>query len=134
MDQNNLIKFLSYWILNTLILLIFSAIFTKSVVLGNAQMIKSMAAVLNALVLTALIYALPQIVQKMNIKLKDEKVYFLGYFVLNSLALWVLKRLADFTGLGISSILFVIVLAALVAGVDTVANKYIVKLLKKQVK
>ncbi len=67
----------------------------------------------------------------MELKLKDEKVTALAYFIADAIVLWIIKRFADITGLGISSILFVAVLAIFAAIVQVAVDKYSVKFLKK---
>jgi len=131
MDQKTLIKFLGSWITNSLLLAIFSAIFSSNIVLGNASLAKSAASVIAGFILTIVIYFVPQIAKKMELKLKDEKVTALAYFIADAIVLWIIKRFADITGLGISSILFVAVLAIFAAIVQVAVDKYSVKFLKK---
>ncbi|OGD98621.1 hypothetical protein A3A49_02130 [Candidatus Curtissbacteria bacterium RIFCSPLOWO2_01_FULL_38_11b] len=131
MDQKWVLRFLILWIANSLLLVILSSIFAGDVVLGNINLPKPAASVLVGLILTLFVYAVPQVAKNMQIKLKDDNSTALAYFVVNAIGLWVLKRLADFTGIGISSILFVIICASIVSLVEVGVDKYTNIYLKK---
>ena len=133
MDQENLIKLLGFWISNTILLSIFSALYVGGVVLGNASISKPVATIINALILAIVVYLVPSIVKKLDLKIKisDEKILAIDYFVVNLVVLWVLKRLADITGLGISSILNVLIVAIVLALIQVGVQKYLVKMFKK---
>lgn len=131
MDQYKLIKFLAHWIVNTLVLLIFSALFPNNIVLGNAAITKPMSSVLVGFILAILILLIPRAAKNLQLKIKDEKVQAVIYLVFNLVALWILKRLADFTGIGISSILWVLILATFVSLIQVSVEKYSTQLLKK---
>lgn len=133
MDQKNLVNFLGFWIVSVLILVVFSNIYLDDVVLGNISITTPAATLLNGLILALAIYLVPSVVNKLDLKLKvsDEKVLLVGYFLTNVVALWVLKRLADFTGLGISSILHVLVVAVVMSLMQVGVKRYSSKLLKK---
>jgi len=133
MDQKNLIKLLGFWISNTILLSIFSALYVDGVVLGNAGISKPVATILNALILAIAVYLVPSIVKKLDLKIKisDEKILAIDYFLVNLIVLWVLKRLADITGLGISSILNVLTVAIVLALIQVGVQKYLVKMFKK---
>ncbi|OGE01017.1 hypothetical protein A3J17_03440 [Candidatus Curtissbacteria bacterium RIFCSPLOWO2_02_FULL_40_11] len=133
MDQKNLIKFLGFWIVNAILLSIFSSLYARDVALGNASVAKPAAATVNSLILAIVVYFVPDLIKKLDLKLKisDEKVLLVGYFLADFVALWVLKRLADFTGLGIGSILHVLVIAVVLSLVQVGVKRYSSKLLKK---
>jgi len=133
MDQKNLIKLLGFWISNTIVLSIFSALYVGGVVLGNASISKPVATIINALILAIVVYLVPSIVKKLDLKIKisDEKILAIDYFVVNLVVLWVLKRLADITGLGISSILNVLIVAIVLALIQVGVQKYLSKTIKK---
>ena len=133
MDQKNLIKLLGFWISNTILLSIFSALYVGGVVLGNASISKPVATIINALILAIVVYLVPSIVKKLDLKIKisDEKILAIDYFVVNLVVLWVLKRLADITGLGISSILNVLIVAIVLALIQVGVQKYLSKTIKK---
>ena len=133
MDQKNLIKLLGFWISNTILLSIFSALYVGGVVLGNASISKPVATIINALIFSIVVYLVPSIVKKLDLKIKisAEKVQAADYFLVNFVVLWILKRLADITGLGISSILNVLIVAIVLALIQVGVQKYLVKMFKK---
>ena len=106
-NQKLVLRFLILWIVNSLLLVILSTVFATNVVLGTLNLPKPTASVLVGLILTLLVYSVPWIAKKTQVKLKDDNVTALAYFVITVIGLWVIKRSAEFTGLGLSSILFV---------------------------
>jgi len=114
LDQKKLVNFLIIWVVNTIILLIFSAIFLNSVVLGNDKLAKPMAAVLSGLLITVVLYIVPSILEKLEFKIKDEKIVMGAYFAASCVGIWIIKRFAIISGLGVSNILWVLILAAAV--------------------
>lgn len=114
MDQGKVIKFLIYWIVNSAILIFTSAIFVNNVVLGNDKLPGSLAGVLSGLILTGLYYFIPVGVRKIDYKVKDENHLTIILFVASVVVIWIIKRLAIITGLGISNNLFVLLVAVFV--------------------
>ncbi len=114
MNQKQLVNFLSFWVGNSVVFLIAAAVLKGNVVLGNDKVSPSLAAIIAGLVLTLITTLTPQVVEKSGFRLKDDKLWALVFLVVNFVTLWVIKRLAVLTGLGISSILWVFVLAAVV--------------------
>ncbi len=111
--------------------MIFSALFANDIVLGNAVITKPMASVLVGLVLAVLISLVPTVTRKYDLKIKDEKSQTSVYFAVDLVSIWVIKRFADITGLGVSSILWVLILAIFAALVQIGIEKYTTVLLKK---
>lgn len=130
MSYKNIINFLLLWAGTALLLALISAIFPADVVLGNNLISKPMASLVNGLVLAIVIYYVPTLSKKLELKIKHEKFNLVYYFAADLVVIWVLKRFADVTGFGVSSILFVIVLAVLAAIVQFKVLKYGPKLLK----
>ena len=130
-NQKLVLRFLILWIVNSLLLVILSTVFATNVVLGTLNLPKPTASVLVGLILTLLVYSVPWIAKKTQVKLKDDNVTALAYFVVNAIGLWVIKRFADFTGLGLSSILFVLICALVVSIVEVGVDKYSSVYLKK---
>ena len=134
--MNKAINFLIFWILLALLLLVVSAIFAKDIVLGNTNMTRPMAAVFVGLLLAALFYLVPSFLVKVGLrknltstldigglKLKGESAWFVVFFVINTIAIWVIKRFANATGLGVSNIPFVLILAVLVTAVEKIVSR-----------
>lgn len=114
MDQKGLIKFLSFWIANAIVLLFVSAVFGNNVVLGNDKLSSSMAAVLSAFVLTSLGHFVPNLVEKLDFKIKNEYAWQGVYLVGNVIIIWIVKRFAQLTGFGVANNFYVIIIAAIV--------------------
>lgn len=133
MNQKKIVKFLGFWGVNIMLLSIFSTIFAGDVVLGNAYIVKPVATIVNSLFLAIAIYLVPEALKKLDLKIKvsDEKVLVVGYFLANFALLWILKRLAVITGIGMTSLLNVLVVAIVLAILQIGIEKYSAKLLKK---
>jgi len=101
-DQKKLIQFLAFWAVNAIVLIVSSWLFNVPA---------SLAALSSGLILTVVNYLVPQALKKADIKVKNENLLGPIYLGVNTAVVWVLKRLAFFTGLGISSIFFVIITA-----------------------
>lgn len=113
MDQKKIVELLSFWVVNSLVLLVSSAIFGGSVVLGNDKVSAPMAAVLAGLIITAASYLVPPIVARSGFKVKSDPIRGVILAGANFVIVWIIKRLAQLTGLGVANIFYVVVLAAL---------------------
>ena len=111
--QNKIVQFLSFWVGNTIVLLVLSTILSGNVVLGNERIAKPIAGILAGFILTLVNVAIPIAAGKSGYKIKKENIWAAIYFVAYTIVIWIIKRLADFTGLGISSVLFVLIVAVL---------------------
>ena len=107
MDQKKLFQFLSFWVVDVVVLLVASLIFKNNVVLGNDKVSTALAAVVCGFIITVLI----TLVKKSDFKVKNENLWAVIYFVVNALGIWVLKRFALMIGLGVSNLFFVAILA-----------------------
>ena len=114
MDQKKAVNFLSFWVANTIVLLLAAAVLGSNVVLGNDKLSGPLAAVISGFILTLLIYLVPLAVKSSGYKIKNENIWPAIFFVANFVLIWVIKRLAIVTALGISSILWVLVVALVV--------------------
>lgn len=123
MDQKKAVSFLTFWVINTVVLLIANAIFGGNVVVGNQSISTGLSAIFAGLILTALIPLAPKAVEQSGLKIKNQNVWPAIFLALNIVTLWILKRLAIVTGLGIASILWVIVLAIVVTIVELAVAK-----------
>lgn len=132
MNQEKLIRFLSLWITNSVVLNIAALIFKNNIVLGTNQVSKSMAAVLSGLALTALSYVVPKLVAKTEFKMKSEYYWQGIFFVANVIVIWVIKRFALITGLGISNNLYVLLLALIITLVQWKVLKTLSFLMSKK--
>lgn len=120
MDLKKLISFLAYWVSNAVVLVIAAAIFKGNVVLGNKDISGPFAAVVVGLIISVLGYFIEPLVAKSKIKqnlkslnLKEENLNGIIYFVSNVAFVWILKWFASFLGLGISSVIYVVLVGVL---------------------
>ena len=123
MDQKKAVSFLTFWVVNTVVLLGANAIFGGNVVVGNQSISTGLSAIFAGLILTALIPLAPIAVGKSGFKIKNQNVWPAIFLVSNVVVLWILKRLAVVTGFGISSILWVIILAIVITFVEIAVAK-----------
>jgi len=123
MDQKKAVSFLTFWVVNTVVLLVANSIFGGNVVVGNQSISTGLSAIFAGLILTALIPLAPKAVEKSGYKIKNQNIWPAIFLSLNIVTLWILKRLAVVTGFGISSILWVIILAIIITFVELAVAK-----------
>lgn len=121
MDQKKLVEILAFWVVNSLGLLVASFIFSGNVVLGNDKLSLPMATLLGGLIITAGGYLVRPLVAKSGYRVKNEQIWVGIYFVANAVVLWVVKRFALVLGLGIASIFYVALVAALLTAAQWAA-------------
>ncbi len=125
MNTNKLLVFLSYWLVNSIILMAASKVLPNYVVLGNDKLTLPLAAVFSALVLTGASYLVPPLLKKSGLKIKEEWLMALPYLAINVITIWLIKKLAIITGFGISNNVFVVVVAVLVTFGQWGVYKYV---------
>ncbi|KKR54766.1 MAG: hypothetical protein UT92_C0013G0002 [Candidatus Curtissbacteria bacterium GW2011_GWA1_40_24] len=123
MDQKKAVSFLTFWVVNTVVLLVANSIFGGNVVVGNQSISTGLSAIFAGLVLTALIPLAPKAVEQTGYKIKNQNVWPAIFLASNIVVLWILKRLAMVTGFGISSILWVLILAIVITFVELAVAK-----------
>lgn len=106
--------FLSLWVTNSLFFYLAFLIWPTSVVLGNDIRSPIVAAMLNGFLLTFLTMLVPLVMKIVKIKTKKEGELAFIYFIFNVIGIWVLARLATFTGFGITAFWVALILAAFV--------------------
>ena len=122
------VQFLSLWVVNAVILLVLSALVGANIVLGTANLSAPLASVISGLILTVVAFIVPMVIDKAGLTKTVGKneyawagIYLATYFV----AVWVVKRFAEVTGLGVSNLLYVLILAVvLTLGGWGVASKF----------
>ena len=109
-----IIEFLSIWVANIVIILILSALFGANIVLGTANLSAPLALVISGFILTVVAFIVPVAVDKTGFSKtlsKNEYAWAGIYLVIYFVAVWAVKRFAELTGLGVSSLLYVLILA-----------------------
>ncbi len=132
MNTDKAIKFLSLWALNSLLFVIFSQLMAGKIVLGNDRVVAPMALVFAGLILTLVIYTIEPAIKKIGYKGNDKKILLGFYVVANFIGIWVIKRLERVTGVGISSTLYVAILAVIATFGQWFVMRYVTPLLLRQ--
>lgn len=140
MDQKTIVRFLVFWLSGSIVILLAGLILGGGVVLGNNMIAPPMAAVTAGFVLTMVYWLVTPRLAKSGfwqslfsgagIKVSRENQDLALNFVINSLLIWVIKRFADVSGLGIANIFFVLLLSALVTAGWWSAPRIFASLLK----
>lgn len=104
----------SLWILtyiaNTAILYVAGSFYPQAIVLGNASVESWAALLVNPLLITVALMLVVPTIKKLQLKLENAFSMGLIYGTVNVIALWLLSRGADWTGLGISSLWIAVIL------------------------
>lgn len=132
MNTEKIVGFLSVWVVNSLLFVIFSQILAGNVILGNDRVVAPIALVFGGLILTLFIYAADPVIKKVGYKGKDKKLMFLFYLVANIIGVWVIKRLERITGVGISSTMFVVFFAVVATFAQWLVMAYVTPMLLRQ--
>lgn len=103
--------FLSFWIVNSVLLWLASYLYPSYYVLGNARLSSLMAAVIAGLVWTVFVWKLMLLSKKVGIKDKEAAKMGLYCLVINFVVLWVMARFSALFGFGVARFVWVFVLA-----------------------
>lgn len=129
MNTDKWVSFLSIWIASSLVFVLSSMLVSGSVVLGNDRVVPPVAVLVSGVLLALLMYAVGPAVDKSGLKIKDKRLMVVFYFLANFVGIWVIKRLERITGVGISSVVWVGIIAVLVTVAQWVAMRYGVPML-----
>ena len=110
MKSQNLVLWFSIALANAIVLYIASMVVPASVVLGNNVVSNWVAAILTVLILTAILYGVKPVLKAVNLQVKGNLSINITYLVTNMVSLWVLGRLTNYVGFGVSSFVVVIIL------------------------
>lgn len=131
MDQKKLLKFLSLWAGTTILALIISAVFGNKFVLGNASIATPVSGMVLGVFLTVVFFGAEPVAKKFDVKIKDKRAWVGIFFAVNCTLIWILKRLADFSGVGVSGIVFVFIIGAILTGGQYYLDKYLDRFVRK---
>lgn len=98
----NHILYFYYWLANALVLLIFKLVFTGMVVLGNWRFSSIEAAFYSGFWITFTVWCFWDWALAKKIPLNQPVLAFIYFFPVNSLAVWLVSRWANYTGMGIA--------------------------------
>jgi len=113
-NQTQVLNFLGFWVAASLVFLIVSLIAPNAVVLGNDKVSGLVAVLAAGFILVAIDYIVLGVLQNLKVKIKNEYAWPLMFFFVNGIVIWLIKRLADITGVGVSSFIYVGVLSLLI--------------------
>lgn len=110
MKSQNSVLWFSIALVNAIALYVASLVVPAAVVLGNANLSNWMAVVITSALLTALLWLVKPVMKTAKLKVKSDLAINMTYLVTNVVGLWVLARLANYSGFGVSSYMMVVVL------------------------
>lgn len=131
MGSRKLLKFLSLWAGSTIFTLVASYLISSQIILGNSSITKPVSSLILGLATTCVFFLAAPVAKRLDLKIKDERVWVAVFFVVNSVVIWILKRFSTLSGVGISNIIFVLLVAVLATCSEYFIDKYIDKIFKK---
>lgn len=131
MNTDKVIVFLATWALVSVALLVLSVIFKSQVVFGNMGMSGPVSAVLWSFVFTFIGKISPGVLARLELKLKDERYCMVVNAIMLVPVVWLVKKFAVYSGVGISNNIFVLIIAIVVSVVAFFGFKYSDYYLKK---
>jgi hypothetical protein len=100
-DKKFTMKFLGYWVVNTLVLALANTFFPEAFELGNMYLSTPMAAILSGFLLTALLFLAKGLARSKYFTVKGRAIMFIYYWLAASAGIWVVARIATVSGFGI---------------------------------
>ncbi|MBI4057795.1 hypothetical protein HY405_00550 [Candidatus Microgenomates bacterium] len=97
------IRFAIVWAVNSILILLASALYPANFVLGTANISPLGGAILSGFILTAFCRLAKAFLTKVGLKVEGRYKKFLKYWLVNSVGIWLIARMAPITGLGISA-------------------------------
>lgn len=128
-STNKIISFLSIWVVNSLLFVIFAQLVAGQFVLGNDRVAMPMATIVAGILLTLATYTVDPVVKRIGFKVQDKRLLAFFYFVANFVGIWIIKKLERLTGVGISSSMYVALLAVVATLAQWAVVEYIVPML-----
>lgn len=106
-------KFLALWVVNALLLYLANMLLPSNFELGNSMLSPLQATAIASFIWNWVLWHTETYLKDFDIKLKDPLSMMSAYFLVNFASIWIIARFAVITGVGISSYLYVLLLAAL---------------------
>jgi len=114
LNQNQILNFIGFWLTASALIFIGSVVLPANIVLGNDKVGGLIAVLAAGFILVAINYIVIALLSNMKVKIKNEYAWPLMFFAVNGVIIWLVKRLADITGVGISSFIYVGILSLLI--------------------
>ena len=102
--------FIPIWLVNAAVIYLASLFYSQDVVLGNAFLPNWIALILVSLILTLILTQVKPVTVALKIKSKSKITIGIISLAVNIVVLWLLARLAIYTGFGVSSVFAVLIL------------------------
>ncbi|HJX01703.1 MAG TPA: hypothetical protein VJ348_00840 [Candidatus Humimicrobiaceae bacterium] len=110
----NHVLYLSYWIINFIIIFLVSKIFPGNVVLGTWRFTGVEAAIYSSFWLTFFIWVVWDFMIAKGFDFSVDSLSWIYFFVINAAGIWMVARFAWLLGMGISSFVWAIIIGILV--------------------
>lgn len=122
MNKKFLLRFISYWISNTLVLSLANSLYPDFFELGNANLNSTLAAVFSGFLLTVLLFLARGLARTQELPKKGRFVMFVYYWLAGSAGIWLIARIATVSGFGIARYTW-----AIAAGFATALSHWILR-------
>lgn len=111
----NHILYLSYWLINTLLLYILYSIFPENIVLGTWKFTALEAAIYSSFWVTFVVWTAWDFIysRQSKVVLEGGLVTNLYFWAINTMGVWIVARFPGFTGMGISSYVWAFVIGGI---------------------
>lgn len=109
-DKNSAKSLISLWLVNLLVIYFASLFYSQDIVLGNAVLPNWIALVIVSLILTLILAQVKPVIIALKLKSTNKLTRGIISGVVNIVVLWLLARMAIYTGFGVSSVFVVLIL------------------------
>jgi uncharacterized membrane protein YvlD (DUF360 family) len=97
-----LLRFVSYWVVNSIILSLASSLFPNGFEMGNAYLSIPLASILSGFLLTAILLIARGLARSIDLPKRGRYIMFVYYWVAASVGIWIIARIASVSGFGIA--------------------------------
>lgn len=105
------VAFAAFWFVNSIVLYLAAMFFGEVYELGTAKMGVLTSALVSGFIWTIFVIVTKKLLRKFKVVLKKEPERILFYVVANFVSLWLVARIAPYSGFGSSSFVWVLGLA-----------------------
>ncbi|MFC1710364.1 hypothetical protein ACFL0F_01745 [Patescibacteria group bacterium] len=102
------LSFIIHWLFNSAIIYLISRLLPLNVVLGNFWLNSFLAALMTGILLTFLAHIKKELFKVVGINIKGRFINFIIYFAINTFGIWILARIPNVSGIGISTYYYAI--------------------------
>ena len=110
----NHILYLVYWLLSSIIVYLAFVVFPDNVVLGNARLGPIDSAIYSGFWITFFVWSMWDFILARGARTDEPVTAVLFFWVVNSIGIWLVARMAHFTGLGLASFFWALILGAVI--------------------